>query len=257
MSHPRTTSRSLIARFLSRGPLERLPKREDDRQALLRLIAWQCLPVSETADEPGLNLRLRAYTQDPAMLRRALVDAGLVFRSSDGSTYTGAVPRPQIVIREAEAEDDPEVNRITRDAYLEHFEAGEDYLAFASSAARSRREDATTWVAERGGQMIATVTLTESDGAWADVSGPGELEFRLLTVDPAVRRSGAGSALVEAVVEEARRRPGIDSVVLTTSAEWEAANALYPRLGFHRVPERDWTPSDNPEVSLVVYALEI
>jgi GNAT superfamily N-acetyltransferase len=237
--------------------LERLPKRPDDRDALLELIAWQVLPLGEALDEPSLNLRLRAHTQDTAMLRRALVDAGLVARAADGSTYSGVVERPELVVRAVNEDDDPEVNRITRTAYLEHFEPTEGYLSFVSSAARSRREEAQTWVAERGGIMLATVTLAEVGGVWADVAQDRELEFRLLTVNPSVRRTGAGSGLVRAIVVEGRRRSDIDRVVLSTNSDWAAANAMYPGLGFSRAPERDWAPSENPDVTLVVYAQDV
>lgn len=223
----------------------------------MTLIAWQVLPVGEVVDEPSLNLRLRAFTEDTAMLRRALVDAALVLRSVGGSSYTGAVARPELVVRAATEEDDPEVNRITRAAYLEHFDPQANYLSFVSAAARSRREDGETWVAERGGIMLATVTLAEVGGRWADVARERELEFRLLSVDPSVRRTGAGIGLVRAIVEEGRRRSDIDRVVLTTNDDWAAANALYLRSGFHRVPERDWHPSDAPDVSLVVYAQDV
>jgi hypothetical protein len=32
---------------------------------------------------------------------------------------------------------------------------------------------------------------------------------------------------------------------------------MYPGLGFSRAPERDWAPSENPDVTLVVYAQDV
>ncbi|WP_233555940.1 GNAT family N-acetyltransferase [Galactobacter caseinivorans] len=260
MSHPRTTSRSLVARFLGRGPLERLPKRPDDREALLDLIAWQVLPAGSTEDEPGLNLRLRGFTEDTAMLRRALVDHGRVERAKDGSLYTGLVQRPEITIRPAQESDDAEINRLTVASYLEagHFpDAKSGYLLRISTSASARRTEAETWVAERGELMMGSVTLAEHGGVWADVAGPGELEFRLLTVDPAVQRSGTGRALVQAILEEGRRRPHIHRVVLSTNQEWTAANDLYREAGFQRFPERDWTPEARPDLILRGYAKDV
>lgn len=259
MSHPRTTSRSIAARFLGRGPLERLPKREDDRLALLELVARQVLPLGEDADEPGLNLRLRAFGDDTAMLRRALVDHGLVSRSADGSRYEGVVELPPLVIRPAGEADDAEINRITVAAYLTagYFpDARTGYMQKIQDAA-GRRAVTDVWVAERGEEIIAAVTLAEAGNAWADVAEAGELEFRLLVVDPHVQRSGAGRAIVAAILDEARRREGIASVVLTTNAEWEGPNALYPRLGFERAPERDRFPDDVPGLHLVVYTQDV
>lgn len=260
MSHPRTTSRSLVARFLARGPLERLPKRPDDREALLDLIAWQVLPDGATEDEPGLNLLLRGFTEDTAMLRRALVDHGRVQRANDGSLYTGLVPRPELVIRPAREEDDAEINRLTVASYLEagHFpDAKSGYLQRISTSATARRTEAQTWVAERGGLTVGAVTLAEHEGVWADVAGPEELEFRLLTVDPSLQRAGAGRGLVQAILAEGGRRPDIRRVVLSTNDEWNAANSLYRGLGFERVPARDWSPVARPELTLRVYAKDV
>lgn len=260
MSHPRTTSRSLAARFLSRGPLERLPKRPDDREALLDLIAWQVLPAGTEEDEPGLNLRLRGFTNDTAMLRRALVDHGRVERARDGSVYAGRVPLPELVIRPAEEAHDAEVNRLTVASYLDagHFpDATSGYLARVATSAAARRTEAETLVALRGDVVLGAVTLAEHGGAWADVAGPGEMEFRLLTVDPGVQRSGVGRALIHAILAVGHSRPHIHRVVLTTNAEWAAANALYRDMGFYRLPERDWTPQARPDLILRAHAKDV
>jgi len=260
VAHPRTTSRSLQARFLADGPLERLPKRPDDREALLRFVAAQVLPAGECDDEPGLNLRLRRFTEDVAMLRRALVDHGLVDRAADGSSYAGLVARGEVTVRPVTAEDDAEVDRLTVAAYLAagHFpDARSGYMAKVARSAAARRVEAETWIAERDGVAVGAVTLAVAGGAWADVAAEGELEFRLLVVDPAVQRSGAGRVMIEAIVDAAREREGIERVVLTTNADWDAANAVYPRLGFHRAPERDWRPADNPQIELIVYSITV
>lgn len=258
MAHPRTTSRSVVARFLSRGPLERLPKRPDDREELLDLIAWRVLPAGATSDEPALNLTLRAFTDDTAMLRRALVDHGKLLRAADGSSYTGVVPAPELVIRDATEEDDVEVNRITAAAYRAHFpDPTTPYLRFVSTAAAARREEAETWVAERGGTLEAAVTLTGPDTPWTDIARPGELEFRLLCVDPLIQGTGLGRRIVQKILDTARDRPGIHAVVLTTNNTWDGAQRFYERLGFHRAPERDWVPSDAPDVTLLVYTQEV
>lgn len=258
MPHPRTTSRSVIARFLSRGPLERLPKRGDDRDAVLRLIASTVLPEGTGNDEPGLNLALRRFSEDTAMLRRALVDDGLVLRAPDGSRYDGVVPRSALVVRPATQEDEAEVNRLTVAAYLGagYFEDARSGYMLQIQDAAGRRAATDVWVAERDRHVLAAVTLAEAGNEWADVARQGELEFRLLVVEPLAQRTGVAAAVVEAIEEEATRR-GLGRVVLTTNAAWEAPNALYPRLGYVREAQRDWIPRDAPHVLLRVYAKQL
>ncbi|KRE77433.1 GNAT family N-acetyltransferase [Arthrobacter sp. Soil763] len=165
---------------------------------------------------------------------------------------------PQILIRPAVPADYDAVARITRDAYLGagHFEdADHPYMQQIQQVAR-RHEAATIWVAERAGQVVGSVTLAVAGEPYADIAQPDELEFRMLVVDPAVQRSGAGKALVEAIVEYARTLPGITGVALTTGVTWESAHGLYRKTGFRRTPERDWFVPDT-DIKLLVYRLDL
>lgn len=178
--------------------------------------------------------------------------------ATDIDTGAEATAQP-LVVRPATAADDADVNRITVAAYLGagHFpDASTGYMTHIQDAAQ-RRGATDVWVVERAGAVIAAVTLAELGNEWADIAREGELEFRLLVVDPEVQRSGAGSALVRAILEEGRRRAHIHRVVLTTNPDWVAANALYPRLGFTPSPERAWVPSDAPHLTLSVYTQEV
>jgi ribosomal protein S18 acetylase RimI-like enzyme len=100
------------------------------------------------------------------------------------------------------------------------------------------------------------VTLAVAGEPYADIARSDELEFRMLVVDPAVQRSGAGLAMVRAILEHARSLPGIRSVALTTGMTWESAHGLYRKTGFVRVPERDWLVPDT-EIKLLVYRQEL
>mgnify|MGYP000329898497 CR=1 FL=1 len=103
------------------------------------------------------------------------------------------------------------VARITRDAYLAagHFEdADHPYMRQIQQVAQ-RHEDATIWVAERAGRIVGSVTLAVAGEPYADIARADELEFRMLVVDPAVQRSGAGKAMVEAIINHARTLPGV------------------------------------------------
>jgi ribosomal protein S18 acetylase RimI-like enzyme len=78
----------------------------------------------------------------------------------------------------------------------------------------------------------------------------------MLVVDPDVQRSGAGRAMVHAILDHARALAGISAVSLTTGLTWESARGLYRKTGFQRVPERDWFVPDT-DIKLLVYRLDL
>lgn len=119
-----------------------------------------------------------------------------------------------------------------------------------------RAGHATIWVAEREGTVVGSVTLAVAGEPYADIARHDELEFRMLVVDPAVQRSGAGKAMVEAIIAYARSLPGIKAVALTTGKTWESAHALYRKTGFRRAPERDWLVPAT-DIKLLVYRLDL
>ncbi|MGH3822018.1 MAG: GNAT family N-acetyltransferase [Pseudonocardiaceae bacterium] len=73
------------------------------------------------------------------------------------------------------------------------------------------------------------------------MSRPGELELRMLAVARDARRRGVGEALVKSVLRRAAEI-GAYRVVMWSAQEMHAAHRLYARLGFSRLPERDWEP---------------
>lgn len=64
-----------------------------------------------------------------------------------------------------------------------------------------------------------------------------EAEILSLGVLPATRRLGIGSALLEAVIAQARQRQ-LSSIVLEAAADNEPARQLYDGVGFVRVGQR-------------------
>lgn len=162
-----------------------------------------------------------------------------------------------VTLRRAAPSDFPDVRRITRDAYLKagHFAADHPYMGVLEDV-EHRAEHAQVWLAEAGGRPVAAVTLTFAGQPYTEIAEEGELEFRMLAVDPACQGSGVGRTVVRAIVEHARQLPGIGGISITSATFMERAHALYQSLGFRRAPERDWyVPGE--DVLLWVFTLEL
>jgi GNAT superfamily N-acetyltransferase len=166
--------------------------------------------------------------------------------------------QPQITIRPAVEADFDAIARITRDSYLAagYFESPDHPYMLQVQEVAERAAKATIWVAERDGKAVGSVTLAVAGEPYADIALADELEFRMLVVDPAAQRSGAGKAMVEAIIELARSLDGIKAVALTTGKTWESAHGLYRKTGFQRVPERDWFVPGT-DIKLLVYRLDV
>jgi hypothetical protein len=77
-----------VDRWLSAdGRIDRWPKAADDRLELLTWVAERLLGTDDVLREKEFTRRLFAFTRDPNTLRRALVDAGLIDRNTDGTDY--------------------------------------------------------------------------------------------------------------------------------------------------------------------------
>ena len=160
----------------------------------------------------------------------------------------------QLTIEHATAADYARIGDITVDAYVAagHFDdPNHEYLQFVRQVA-ARHEHCTILVARREGEVIASMSLMQYGNEYADIAQPGEMEIRMLSVDPAVQRSGAGAAMVAAALEHARSLDKVHTVSLTTGGHWVAARGLYEKLGFTHREERDWFVPDT-DIRLVVY----
>ena len=118
----------------------------------------------------------------------------------------------------------------------------------------SRAGHAQVLVAVDGDLLLGSVTVATRGGPTAELAGPGEAVLRMLATEPAARGRGAGTALVAACLEAARR-DGCTLVRLSTQRERAAAHRVYERYGFTRTPEHDWQPE--PGLTLLTYALEL
>ena len=156
-----------------------------------------------------------------------------------------------MIVRDALPEELAEVGEIRVTAYQE---AG--FLSPGSEYAQVLRElggdgDGTVLVAVDGGRIVGTVMLRPGGNV---VTGPDETEIRALAVTPGGQGKGTGSALLEAVIERAAR-DGVRRLMLLTQPDMLAARRLYERAGFHRLPDRDWSPA--PGFTLLAYGLPL
>jgi len=122
-------------------------------------------------------------------------------------------------------------------------------------AVRRRLADATLIVAEDAGRIVGAVTYyadgsKESAGGWP----PSWAVFRLLAVHPAARGRGIGRLLVEECIRRARAA-GAAAVGLHTTHLMNVARAMYERMGFVRVPDRDFFPV--PDFRVMAYRLTL
>ncbi|MDQ0673096.1 hypothetical protein QFZ36_000657 [Pseudarthrobacter siccitolerans] len=86
--HPRRQAQTGTDRFMRLGKIERYPANMAERRELLAWIASEAIGPGENLTERQVNERLLSYTEDVVLLRRYLVDFGLLERTASGSSYS-------------------------------------------------------------------------------------------------------------------------------------------------------------------------
>ena len=183
---------------------------------------------------------------EPAWMRAVL--AGTATRLLDGES---AVTIGPMAVDEVTA---------TRDLLLGTYVGGgfiapdSPYLASLADV-DGRGRDADVLVArDASGAVVGTVTYVCAGTPWAEISRPGEAEFRMLAVAEAAEGRGVGGRLVDACIDRARA-DGTDALVISTTPRMRRAHELYERRGFVRTPGRDWSP--RPGIDLMTYRLDV
>jgi GNAT superfamily N-acetyltransferase len=148
-----------------------------------------------------------------------------------------------LTVRLARPDELDQVGQLTLDAYVTDGYANPagSYAAALADAPRRARDADLLVAANPEGMVLGTITVCRPGSPMGELSRPGELEFRMLAVAPGARRRGVGQALVVAVLQRATEI-GAHRVVLCSAEKMCAAHRLYARLGFIRLPERDWQP---------------
>jgi hypothetical protein len=87
--HPEPKVAQGVDRFLlPNGMVDRFPANSDERRDLLQWIADRTVKSGEVLTEKQVNERLGAFSSDFALLRRDMVDFGILERSPSGSSYS-------------------------------------------------------------------------------------------------------------------------------------------------------------------------
>ena len=147
-------------------------------------------------------------------------------------------------VRDATVADAERAGVILVDAYrsLAAYVAEPSYEAELADVAGRLPPVAEVLVAERGGRLLGCATFVPGPGSpLAESLDEGEAGIRMLGVDAAAQGQGIGRLLVEACIERAGQQ-GRRAVFLHSTSYMHGAHRIYGRLGFGRVPERDWEP---------------
>ena len=157
-------------------------------------------------------------------------------------------------IERANPEDHPAIAELTVSVYVGGGLAGPDYGVELADVARRADLAELLVVRDEAGRLVGSVALV-LDGDFGEVTeSDDEAAVRMLVVDPAAQGRGIGALLMTECLERARAA-GKRRMVLSTSTAMTAAHRLYERLGFTRLPERDWSPVAG--IDLLVYALDL
>ncbi|WP_433115275.1 GNAT family N-acetyltransferase [Micromonospora sp. CA-246542] len=162
------------------------------------------------------------------------------------------------LVRLAGPADFPAIARLTVASYEAdgQLKGEHGYAAvLADVSTRAAAGEVLVAVDEATGAVLGSVTFVLPGTPFAELSGPGEAEFRMLAVDPAAQGRGVGAALARACVDRAAEL-GCTAVVICVRAGMAvSAHRLYERLGFVRTPEKDWSPAAG--VALLGLRLEL
>jgi len=157
------------------------------------------------------------------------------------------VPNEMLVIRDARPSERDAIAGLTLRAYGEYATIM-DPLAWAGlesaiNAALTSTERIERIVAEDDGEIVGSVLLFPPAMQAYAFSEERALspELRLLAVAPEARGKGVGEALVNECIRRAKAI-GAHELGLHTSRSMRTAMRLYERMGFVRVPERDFHP---------------
>ena len=157
-------------------------------------------------------------------------------------------------VEPARPEDYDRIAELTVGVYVDGRLASDGYTPqLADVAGRAARSELLV-VRDAPGRIVGSVALVLAGDFGEVTTSEDEAAFRMLVVDPTARGQGVGHLLVSACLDRARAA-GKRRMVISTDPRMRSAHRLYERLGFTRLPERDWSPM--PGIDLLVYTREL
>jgi ribosomal protein S18 acetylase RimI-like enzyme len=161
---------------------------------------------------------------------------------------------PALAVSPAGPEDFDRIADLSVRVYVGGGLASEGYTSeLADVAGRASRAELLV-VRNDNGHVVGSVALVLSGDFGEVTTSDEEAAFRMLVVDPAAQGRGLGTLLVTTCLDRARAA-GKHRMVIATGTRMTTAQRLYERLGFTRLPERDWSPV--PGIDLIVYSREL
>jgi ribosomal protein S18 acetylase RimI-like enzyme len=160
-----------------------------------------------------------------------------------------------VTVRPASPTEFEAIGKLTLAAYERDGQLAENGYAAALADVAGRAKTAEVFAAvDEDGEVLGAVTFVLPGTPLAELSQAGQAEFRMLAVAPQAWGRGIGALLAQACVDRARELDA-SAVVICTRDFATTAQAMYDKLGFVRVPERDWVPV--PGVNLLVLQLDL
>lgn len=143
------------------------------------------------------------------------------------------------MIRLARPDEYDAAGQLTADAYSANYsDLSPEYLASMRDVA-TRVAQGDVWVAEGAdGELLGSVWVPREGETLSHLAQDGELDFRQLAVSPHARGRGIGEALTRHVIALGHSR-GATRVVMNSGPQMTSAHALYTKMGFRRLPERE------------------
>lgn len=162
-----------------------------------------------------------------------------------------------LTIREALPDEYDAVGELTVRSFIDVilYGAEDPYLVILRDATK-RGEQAELLVAIDEEALVGTATVGRAGTEYADIARPGEMEVRMLAVEPAATHQGIGRALM-AHIHASATREGFTQVVLSVIATNTVAAKFYTSLGYTRAPDRDWQPWREGAPALEVFEFSL
>lgn len=174
-------------------------------------------------------------------------------RSGDNEAVTRTARLAVDLVR---PEEHARVGELCVDAYRSAAILAQDDGGYAATLrdVAHRAAETVVLVAREGGRVLGTVTLAPPGSGYADIAAGDELEVRMLAVDPAAQRRGVAEALLRGAAEWAREQ-GYPALVLSVlSVDGPGTpHRLYERVGYRRVPARDYIGAWDPAALMWFY----